>query len=430
MFRHMPQRLALNDGIPLGAEDRAILDLECQTIAGHTCKVVRVGAALDPAQLSERVAERIALTPALTRRLGGTTENPAWVADERFDIHEHVKAAPVEGPVDHDGMLALVARLFEQRLDRSRPLWQMDTVALSDGDSALIWRIHHALADGTTSIRYSRALLWDQEPKTSMTPAQAAAAHAADEARRRAHLALFLHREYARSRLRSPFDGKVGTRREIGFAAVSMSKLHTAAKTLVDGATINDAMLSVVAGALWRWMRACHGHLGSIRARVPVSLHHEGEQAGNHDSFFSLALPLNESDPVARLRTIHRETDRRKERHDAEYRADLLEELSGVSPRLEKFVTRIESSPRSFALNISNVRGPHEPVSLLGAPVRRLHSIAEIGERHALRVSAISFADQLGFGFCADPNLVDQLQLLADGVEVEAGELLLAAGIS
>jgi hypothetical protein len=419
----------MSDPIPLGPEDRAILDLECRAVAGHTCKVVRLGSALDLAQLRARVAEGLAHTPALTRRLGGTAKEPAWISDERFDIDEHIKATPVEGPVDREGMLAIVARLFEQRLDRSRPLWQMDTVELTDG-SALIWRIHHALADGTTSTRYSRALLWDQRPEELVTSARAVTAHAADEARRKAHLALFMRREYARSRSRSPFDGRVGARREVAFAAVSMSELHAAAKALVDGATINDAMLSIVAGALWRWMTARHGHCGSIRARVPVSLHHEGDTSANRDSFFSLALPLNKSDPVARLRAIHKETNSRKRTHDAQHRADLLDELSAATPRLEQFVTRLESSPRSFALNISNVKGPPQPVSLLGAPVLRLHSIAEIGERHALRVSAISLADQLGFGLCADPELVDQLQLMADGVEIEARELLATAGVS
>jgi diacylglycerol O-acyltransferase len=416
----------VSDPIPLGAEDRAILDLECRTVAGHACKVIRLDAALDPARLRARFSERIGLTPALTRRLGGTTDDPVWVPDERFDIEEHITSDPSAGPIDRAELPKLVAALFEQRLDRSRPLWKMDVVELADGESALIWRIHHALADGTTSVRFSRALLWDQPPE-SLTPAQAVIVQAADDTRRRAHLAGFLSREYARSRVRSPFDGKIGTRREVGFATISMPELHSAAKTLVDGATLNDAMLSVVAGALWRWMSACHGHLGSIRARVPVSLHHEGDAVANHDSFFSLALPLNQPDPVARLRAIRKETSARKRTHDAEHRVDLLEELSTAAPHLERFVARLESSPRSFALSISNVRGPQRQVSVFDAQVQGIHSIAEIGERHALRVSAFSFAETLGFGLCADPDLVDQLQLMADGVESEGRELIAAA---
>jgi diacylglycerol O-acyltransferase len=220
----------MEEPIPLGPEDRAILELECATVAGHTCKVVRLGSEPpDVEQLRARVRERISLTPALTRRLGGTPQAPAWVTDECFDVADHVTAASVDGPVDHAGLLALVARLFEQRLDRSRPLWRMEMAELADGGSVIVWLIHHSLADGTASMRYGRALLWDDGPETTMTPAQAAAGHAVDEVRRRAHLASFLRREYTGSERRSPFDGTVGRRREVAFAAVSLLDLHEAA---------------------------------------------------------------------------------------------------------------------------------------------------------------------------------------------------------
>jgi diacylglycerol O-acyltransferase / wax synthase len=421
----------MEDVIPLGVEDRAMLDLECRTIAGHTCKVVRLapldGGAHDAARLRERIAQRLALAPALTRRLGGTAHRPAWVADEDFDLAEHVVAAPVAGALDRAGLLALVARMFEQRLDRSRPLWRIDTVALAGGGCALIWRIHHALADGTASVRYARMLLWDEGAEANMSPAQAHAAHAADEARRRAHLAGFLRREYARGECRSPFDGTIGTRREVAFAAVELGALHEAAKKL-DGATVNDAVLTIVTGAVGRWVRERHGDLGTIRVRVPVSLHHEGDAVANRDSFFSVALPLNEPDPVARLRLVHAATNERKLDRDAQYRERLLHELSGVPP-LEHLVTRMERNPRRFALSVSNVPGPREPVSVLGARVAHLHSIAEIGERHALRVSATSLAGLLCFGLCADPDLVDQLPLMAQGIEAEARQLFAAADV-
>jgi diacylglycerol O-acyltransferase len=422
----------MDELIPLGPEDRAILDLECQTIAGHTCKVVQLAPGGSPtlelARLREHVGRRIELAPALTRRLGGSARKPGWVADERFDVAEHVVAAPTVGPVDRHGLLALVAELFEQRLDRSRPLWRIDIVALQDGGTALIWRIHHALADGTASVRYARALLWDESAEASMTQAQAHAAHAADEARRRAHLAGFLRREYSRGECRSPFDGRIGTRREVAFAAVSLPALHDAAKRLA-GATLNDAVLSIVAGAVARWVRQRHGDLGTIRVRVPVSMHREGDEVANHDSFFSIGLPLNETDPVTRLRLAHAETNERKRDYDAQYHEHLLRELSDCPP-LEHLVTRIERNPRRFALSVSNVPGPREPVSVLGAPVAHLHSLAEIGERHALRVSAMSLAGLLCFGLCADPDLVDELGVIAEGIEQEAQHLFDTAGVA
>jgi diacylglycerol O-acyltransferase / wax synthase len=419
----------MEDSIPLSPEDRAILALECATVAGHTCKVVRLGAdALDIDRLRARVTQRLALAPALTRRLGGSAASPAWVSDERFEIANHIRPAPTPGPVDRAELPALVAQLFEQRLDRTRPLWRIEVVELADGGSALVWLIHHSLADGTACVRYARALLWDDGPEARMTAVQARAAHSGDEARRRAHLAGFVRREYASTEHRSPFDGSIGTHREVAFAAVPLAGLHEAAKVL-DGATVNDAILTIVAGALGRWMRARHGHLGSIRVRVPVSLHHEGDTVANHDSFFSVGLPLNEPNPLARLHAVHAATRERKSAHDAEHREALLRELGGVSPPLEHFLERLENSPRRFALSVSNVPGPPTPVSVLGVPVERLHSLAEIGERHALRVSALSFAGMLCFGLCADPELVDRLELMADAFEEEAQALFAAAGI-
>ena len=413
---------ATDDLIPLSPEDRAILALESETIVGHTCKVVRLGGEpLSVERLRALVSERIARAPALTRRLGGNAHEPGWVFDERFDVAEHVLAAPVAGPVDRAGLLALVGELFEQRLDRTRPLWRMDVVALADGGSALVWRIHHSLADGTASLRYARTLLWDHDSKTALTAGQTTAVHAADELRRRAHLAGFLGREYARGTRRSPLDGPIGARRQVAFAAVSLPDLHDCARSLCE-ATVNDGVLTIVTGALARWVRARHGQLGTIRVKVPVSLHHEGDDSANHDSFFSVAVPLAETDPVARLRMIQAETKARKAAHDARYREHLLRELATV-PALEHFVTRLDRSPRTFALNVSNVPGPRAPVSVLEAPVEYLHSLAEIAEHHALRVSAISLADVLCFGLCADAELIDHLHMLAEGIEAEAQAL-------
>jgi diacylglycerol O-acyltransferase / wax synthase len=408
--------------IPLGPEDRAILALESPTVVGHTCKVLRLGRdAPSVERLRERVAQRIALAPALTRRLTPTAESPGWESDLEFDPRRHILPAPVDEALDRAGLLALVARLFEQRLRRDRPLWRMDVARLADGDSAIVWRIHHALADGATSVRYASALLWDDAPELRASPHEIAQTHASDEARRVGHLAGFLAREFARGH--SPFDGTIGTRREIGFSAVSLGELRTASKAIAE-ATVNDAVLSVLAGALRRWLHDHHGHLGTVRVRVPVSLHHEGEQAANRDSYFSLALPLNEPDALARLRAVHRETTARKAARDAEHMDALMHELSGVSPRLQRFCTRVQQSPREFALCVSNVSGPRSPVRVLGTPVRAIHSIAEIGERHALRISVISLAGSLYFGFCADPDLIDGVQEMADSVPAEARELI------
>jgi hypothetical protein len=412
--------------MPLTPEDRAILALESATVAGHTCKVIVLERGVpDLGALRALVASRIGATPALTRRLSGGADAPAWVVDDAFALDNHLVEANLEGPVDRAGLGSVVARLFEERLDRRRPLWRLDVVPLEAGGGALVWRIHHAVADGTTAMRFARALLWDTELESRVAKPGAGHARevAADDARRRAHLGAFLRREFARSHGRSPFDGRIGAERQIAFADAPLQDLHDAAKRL-SGATVNDAVLSVVAGALRRWLEAHHGTLGELRAKVPVSLHREGEDAGNRDSFFAVTLPLNEPQPAARLRAVQAATAVRKQDHDAEEMDAIVRELARVSPRLKRYCEQLQRSPRRFALNVSNVPGPRAAVSIIGAPVSGMHSIAEIGEHHALRVSVISYAGGLRFGLCADPEIVHDLDALAGGIEAEAQALI------
>ena len=149
--------------IPLEAEDRAILDLECATVAGHTCKVIVVGPpAPTVQQMRELIGSRVAAVPALSRALSGEGDALVWAPDPGFDVSRHTRAVPGL-PVDDEGLPELVASLFEQRLPRDRPLWRIDMAQMEGERAALIWRLHHAVADGTAAMRFARALLWDEE---------------------------------------------------------------------------------------------------------------------------------------------------------------------------------------------------------------------------------------------------------------------------
>jgi WS/DGAT C-terminal domain len=139
---------------------------------------------------------------------------------------------------------------------------------------------------------------------------------------------------------------------------------EAAVKQVEHGATVNDAVLTVVAGGLRRWLEAQHGHLGRVRVKVPVSLHtpspepsDEGAEPGNRDSFFCLDLPLEPADPLERLDSIRRATAVRKQGHDAQQLDALTRELARVPP-LRRFAERALAHSRSFALNVSNVPGP------------------------------------------------------------------------
>ncbi|HEX4016876.1 MAG TPA: wax ester/triacylglycerol synthase domain-containing protein [Frankiaceae bacterium] len=419
----MPSEQAVADEpIALSVEDRAILDLECATVVGHTCKVIQLAPdGLGVSEIRALVASRIFATPLLTRRLGGRPDAPAWVVDPDFDLERHIVGVDFDSPLDAHGLRRYVGAQFATHLPRDRPLWQMDVVPLATGASALIWRLHHALADGTTVMRFARALLWDgwQDPTKVSVPAQRV-----DDPRRRWHLASFCQREFARSQGHSPFDGSLGTERAIGMATLPLVEVKHAARE-VAGATINDALLSIVAGAIRHYLETHHGSVTDIRVRVPVSLHHEGDTTANRDSFFSLRLPLHIADPVERLHVVHAATMLRKRDHDAELEDALLHEFPDAF-QLRRFVERLNASPRRFAVSVSNVPGPRRAVSIAGVPVTGMLGIAEIGLRHALRIAATSLHDTLNLGFCADPFLVPQVQTMAAATELEAAALIAA----
>jgi hypothetical protein len=413
--------------IPLQPEDLAVLALESETVVGHTCKLVLLGeGAPDADELRRSVAGRLGRAPALTMRLGEAGGRPAWVPDERFDLAAHVVASRVAEPLDAAGLRREVSRLFAERLDRSRPLWRADVAPLEGGGRALVWRTHHALADGTAAMRYAQAILWDGAPHAPSGSGGGHLAAAADDARRRGHLIAFLRREFGASGSPSPFDGEIGTRRAVAFAALPLEPLHRCARSSC-AATLNDAVLAVVAGGIRRWLAARGGDLGDLRVRVPVSLHHEGDDAANRDSFFSIPVQLGEADPHARLRAVRDATGDCKAGRDAEVMDAVMGDLGRLSPRLRRLAARVEASPRRFAVAVSNVIGPRAPVTVLGAPVGGLYTLAEIGERHALRVGAVSLAGELNLGLCADPGIVDDVEAIAAGAEAEARALIEAA---
>ncbi len=416
---------AETEAIPLSPADEAILRVEGELLVGHTCKVIALATpAPSLQQLRERLAERIAAVPPLAMRLATSSQRAAWVRAPGFDPGEQMVEVGAGAELSPVELRAEVARLFAERLDRERPLWRIDLARLEGGGAALIWRIHHALADGTTAMRFARTLLWD-EHADAPSLAASRAAQAADERRRRAHQARFFAREFARAR--SPLDGRIGMRRAVAFASVPMHALHDAARGLA-GATLNDALISVVGGGLREWIEKHHGRLETIRVKVPVSLHHEGEDAANVDSFFIVDVPLAEADPVRRLSIVREGTARRKADHDAESMDRLLGDLRGASPRLAGLCEQIERSARAFALNVSNVPGPREPVSVLGVNVVSMHSIAEIARHHLVRVAALSMGDTLYLGFCADAEVIGDVDEIAAATERQALATIAAAG--
>ena len=227
-----------------------------------------------------------------------------------------------------------------------------------------------------------------------------------------------LRRELARSAASTPLDRPVGPARRVAFASAPLDDLKRIGKAHGDGVTVNDVVLTVVAGGVRGWLDQRHAPEVGIRVKVPVCLHKNDAQddaPANRDSYFFVDLPVAEPDPVRRLLAINRETSDRKRHHDAE----TLYHLG-----LHRAVARWAMSPHVFTFNVSNVPGPREPMSVRGSPLRELYSLAEVAQHHVLRVAVISAAGTVFFSLCADRDAVEDLDTLAQGLDRSVKELL------
>src|SRR5258708_7753327 len=110
---------------PLSDEDLAILELECETVAGHTCKVLVLEVPVGADELRASIAARLEQAPELSLRLQDEDGTLWWAREDAIDLRDHVIAD--DGPeLDGEGLRKAIARLFDQRLDREPPLCPID----------------------------------------------------------------------------------------------------------------------------------------------------------------------------------------------------------------------------------------------------------------------------------------------------------------
>ena len=221
-------------------------------------------------------------------------------------------------------------------------------------------------------------------------------------------------------------DQHIGPAREVAWTTFPLERLKRIGHS--QGATVNDVVLAVVAGALRRWLPQAGGIAKDLKVQCPVCLHAQEEEKGelgNRDSFMNVDLPIAEPDPQERLRFINAETSERKLDHDADALYAFFHALSRFRP-LYKGVTRLTAGPREFALSVSNVPGPRERAVILGHAVEQLASFAEPADRHALRISVVSLAGELAFGLCSDPDAISNLDALRGALGDAISELEVA----
>ncbi|THA23698.1 DUF1298 domain-containing protein [Streptomyces sp. RKND-216] len=415
----------------LSPDDARLLALESAAIAGHTLKMIVVEPghdAMDLDRLRAHVDARLGSGSRGRERVA--LPEPHWITDDAFDVAAHVRRRDGTAGIDERGAWAVAGELMSERLDHRRPLWAFDLVGpLADGREVIVSRIHHAMADGISCLRFLDEVLWEQASGAPPSRRTAPAPSAQEAVRTRRHelrrLPATLVREFGHRVRRSALDREIGAARELAVTSVPLAELKAIGTSRPTRATVNDVLLASVCGGLRAWLGTVGGHAVRLRAQVPVSLHHREEDPadlGNRDSFLNVDLPLAEHDPLARLDRISGETAVRKAAGDAQELYDLFHALARCSP-LERAAGRIAAGPHEFSLAISNVPGPRGALTVVGRPVGALHSVAEPAQRHALRVSALSYAGTVAVGVCTDPEALPGISGLADAIGASLTEL-------
>jgi WS/DGAT/MGAT family acyltransferase len=429
----------------LSVDDAQILRLESAAIKGHTGKVLilapdSAGARLSVPQLRERVSQRMGAFPRLSQRVEEPRlglGRPAWVEADEIDLDWHVAEPERADALSDEELRAAVGELLSERLDHTRPLWRLDVLPLTGGRAAIVGRIHHAMADGVNAIKLVAGLLWDLDVETPIPHAPAPTPEPAKaepsparptgdgaEERILVRLPSALWRELRPGR-DTTLDQHIGPAREVAWSSFPLARLKRIGHSAPEGATVNDVVLAVVAGALRRWLPQAGGIAEDLRVQCPVCLHAREEEKGElgtRDSFMNVDLPIAEPDPQERLRLINAETSVRKLDHDADALYAFFHAVSRFRP-LYKGVTRLTAGPREFALSVSNVPGPRERAVILGHAVEQFCSFAEPADRHALRISVISLEGELAFGLCSDPEAISKLDGLRGALADSISEL-------
>ncbi len=175
------------------------------------------------------------------------------------------------------------------------------------------------------------------------------------------------------------------------------------------GGTVNDVVLAAVAGGA-RQLLAGRGELAGVTelvVSVAASVRTPGDPAGgNRTGVRVVAVPVDEPDPVARLRRIAATTAARR----------------GLPPyrpggRLaQHWMVRVMDRQRLVNVLLSNVRGPAAPLLFAGAPVRELFPVGAVQGNLALAVGVVSYAGALGLDVVADADVVPDLPVFVAGL--------------
>ena len=424
--------------------------------------LTRAGGRSSCERIVQRIEERLLGLAPFRRRMVAVPfglDHPVWIEDPDLRVRDHVYRVTVPAPGSERALADLVARIAAQPLDRTRPLWELWVVeGLSEGRIALVFKLHHTLADGVSATRLLLQLFDSSLPaptegcaleRVRPEPAptrRALLAHAlARLPRRSARFANLLRTsagavaagitrgtqespDGARmpmpfSAPRMPWNAATSSRRSVAYGSAPLADLKAVGAAF--GATVNHVVLAASTHTLRNYLEA-HGGAPDVPlvAAVPVSLRSEDEPEtyGNRISAFLVHLPVHLADPLEQLLAVRDDAVSARHLHGHLGVGALGEWAEFTSSRLlggaARFYSELGLAGRHRPLHnlvISNVRGPAAPLHLAGAPVCAAYPLGPLMDGAGMNITVASYVETVAFGIIACGSSVPHVADIALG---------------
>jgi len=460
-----PDRLTALDSTFLHLEDHSSAHMHVASV------MVFEGDAPTPQELIDHVGSRLHLVPRYRQRLAHVPlgqGRPVWADDPHFNPAYHIRHTALPKPADDAALKRLAGRLFSQRLDRSKPLWEIWLVQnMSGGRFALIAKTHHALVDGISGVDITTVLFDTAKepaptapaPPWSAKPLPGSAKLLGEALLERSTVPAEMVRG-GRALLRAPrkvffqfkdglaslgattlaginapapssrFNVDIGPHRRYTFVDADLATFKAIKDSL--GGTLNDVVLASVSLALGRYLRR-HGTDTEnlvLKAMVPVSVRTKAERGalGNKVTAMWAPLPVGVEDPAECLRQINAAMEDLKKSGQA-VGAQVLTNLAGFAPpTILSQAARLQARQPFFNLVVTNVPGPQFPLYLLGRRLRILYPVVPLAQRQAIGIAVMSYDGHLGFGLLGDYDALPDLDAIALDLKWAISALARSAG--
>jgi WS/DGAT/MGAT family acyltransferase len=396
-------------------------------------------------------------------------DHPYWVEDPAFDLEFHVRHISLPKPGDWRQLCIQVARLISRPLDLERPLWELYVIEGLDnvdrvpkGSFALVNKVHHAAIDGMSGVELNNAIHdlspdaertvlddpWrpEQIPSTPELLGRAALNNAA----RPMHFARVMGRtmpqlgrlqdQIRRQNITPPtttiprtrWSGPVSAHRVFDGVRFDLDAMKSI-KRSVEGATVNDVVLTVVGGALRNYL-SDKNELPSdpLIAMAPISVRSADERsaAGNLVSGMFVTLGTDIADPRARLEAVRASTHSQKEFMNAVGARTLVDfaelmpgGLVGLGTRTAARMSLANRLRPVFNATVTNMPGPQHPLYMAGAQCVAQYGVGMIVDGMGLIHPVVSYCGEITVSFTSDREMMPDPAFYAESLEQSFDDL-------